>query len=112
VEKLERQLEQREEEDDDAPPDVLQQQTRQTMTDVKEITAPAATPAPAPEEVTAEDAIKAYNRGQNVVIDAWEALCPTFSKDSCKTKRNCKTGPDGKCAVNKAQIIYDMRDNI
>ena len=106
VERLERQLEQLEEEDDDAPPDVLQQQTRQTMTDVKEITAPA------PEEVTAEDAIKAYNRGQNVVIDAWEALCPTFSKDSCKTKRNCKTGPDGKCAVNKAQIIYDMRDNI
>jgi hypothetical protein len=95
LEELERQLE----EEDDAPPGVLPQQT---MTDVKEITAPAP-------EVTAAEAAEAYNRGIDAVIAAWEERCPILSKDECEKTKQCKTETDGKCAVNKEQITLDMR---
>ena len=56
---------------------------------------------------SAREAAEARQQGQDAVIAAWEQECPKLSNYECENTKQCEKR-DGKCTVNKPQIIYTM----
>ena len=73
------------------------------------MTEPSAREA-AEDEASLAEAAEAWQQGQDAVIAAWEQECPKLSNDECEKTKQCEKR-DGKCTVNKPQIIYTMNLN-
>ncbi len=73
------------------------------------VTEPSAREA-AEDEASLAEAAEAWQQGQDAVIAAWEQECPKLSNDECEKTKQCEKR-DGKCTVNKPQIIYTMNLN-